>query len=425
MTEINLSRRQQLAAIGTLLASTNLMWFGFFMLIPLLAVHITRDLGLSAAVAGLVLAVRQLTQFGLGLFVGAISDFVGHRLMLMSGMLIRAAGFMWLAFAADELTLVLAAAVSAIGGSVFDASGKAALAAVSKSYKRESIFSLATTVGNLGMSTGPLLGVALVQLNFAVVGLVSGSLYVLNFLIIWLFVPAIPAQTDQPRGVKAMFGNLGIVWRNRAFVFITCLMAGYYALYSQINITLPLESARLTNSSDMVWPLYLINSVLAITLQFVVLRFLSKYFQSVTLIGIGTAIAALGLFAVSFVGSYGWLLACVVVYALGRLITEPISAIVVAKYASDSTMASYFGFGALALGVGGVFGNLVGGWLFDYSKEIGNPALCWWFLGAIGLLVVAGCWVFYQVEPRLEERAAPASKTGGSFEATAATPDHE
>lgn len=423
-TQLNLSKRQQLSAIVTLLVSTNLMWFGFFMLIPLIAVHISRDLGMGAAVAGLVLAVRQFTQFGLGLFAGLLSDYVGHRRMLMCGMVIRSLGFFWLAFAETELTLVLAAALSAIGGSMFEASGKAALAAVSKDFNRQSVFSLATTVGNIGMSTGPLLGVALLQLNFAVVGMASGSLYLLNFLIIWIFVPRIPSQANNGQAVKMMFGNLGIVWRNKAFVFITVLLTGYYTLYSQINITLTLESARLTNTNDLVWPLYVINSGLAISLQFFLLRYLSKYFRSVTLIGISTVISAIGLLGISFVGGYAWLLVCVAIYSFGRLIAEPVSAVIVANYATDSTMASYFGFGALAMGVGGVFGNLLGGWLFDYSIAIGNPALCWWFFGFIGLVVALGVVLFYKLEARLH--AAPvAPKISGSLEASAANPHHD
>ena len=39
--------------------------FGFFLLMPVLAVYLTRDLGWSAWAAGLLLAVRQFAQQGL------------------------------------------------------------------------------------------------------------------------------------------------------------------------------------------------------------------------------------------------------------------------------------------------------------------------------------------------------------------------
>ena len=385
-----MTRGKQLSSIGVLLATTGLMWFGFFMLIPLLAVHITRDLGMGAVIAGMVLAVRQLTQFGLGLFTGALADWAGYRRMIMTGMLVRAVGFMWIAWATDVLTLTLSAAVAAVGGAFFESSSKAALASLSKGYRRETIFSLAATVGNLGMSTGPLLGVALLKMDFAVVGMAAGSLYLVNFFLVWAFVPPIASTGNGQHAVRQMFTNLGIVWHNRTFVLITGLLVGYYTIYSQINITLPLEATRLTHSDDSVSLLYVINSGLAITLQFLSVRYLSRWLKPTMIIGLGTLVAGLGLFFISFVSTYLLLIGCVVIYALGRLVVEPTTALLVSEYATDQTLASYFGFSSLALGIGGAFGNFAGGWLFDYGTTIGQPGLCWWFFGLVGLVVMGG-----------------------------------
>ncbi len=412
--EHTLSHRKQLTGIIVLLTTTGLMWFGFFMLIPLLAVHITHDLGMGAAIAGMVLAVRQFTQFGLGLFTGALADWAGYRRMIMLGMLVRALGFIWIAWASDVLTLTLSAALAAVGGAFFESSSKAALASLSKGYKRETIFSLSATVGNLGMSTGPLLGVALIKFDFALVGVIAGLVYIVNFFLLWAFVPRIASTGNSQHAVQQMFSNLGKVWHNKPFVIITALMVGYYALYSQINITLPLEAARLTGTEDSVSLLYVINSGLAISLQFLSVRYLSHWFKSTTLIGLGTLVAGLGLFLISFVNSYLGLIACVVIYALGRLVVEPTVALVVSEHATDDTLASYFGFSALALGIGGVFGNFFGGWMFDYGREIGIPGLCWWVFGAIGVGVLLAVLVIQQVQ-------RPARL---SLEATASSPDH-
>ncbi len=48
--------------IGVLLANNALMSAGFYLLIPLLSVHLTRDAGFSATAAGAVLAVRQFSR---------------------------------------------------------------------------------------------------------------------------------------------------------------------------------------------------------------------------------------------------------------------------------------------------------------------------------------------------------------------------
>jgi DHA1 family multidrug resistance protein-like MFS transporter len=406
--------------------TTGIMWFGFFMMMPLLAVHITNDLGLGATVAGIVLAIRQFIQFGLGLFTAALSDWAGYRFMMMVGMLIRAVGFFWMAFATDTLTLILSASVSAIGGAFFDSSGKAALASLSKGYKRETIFSLNATVGNLGMSIGPLAGIALLKVNFTVVGVASAAMYIVNFLILLIFIPSIvsPPGDNTKSGFGLMFSNIGTVWRDRSFVFITFLLVGYYSIYSQINITLPLVSTQLSGSEDGISWVYLINSGLSIALQFILIRYLARFFKPITLIGIGSLVAGLGMFLVSFADSFVFLLVCVVLYALGRLVVEPMVSVLVSDYASDSTLASYFGFSSLAMGFGGVFGSFLGGFLYDLGLEHNLPGLCWWFFGLLGAAVMLGVVLFRNHE----RQALPATTenlTTSGLGVSSASPDHD
>lgn len=408
MTQEAIGTPRHTGSIVVLLATTGIMWFGFFMMMPLLAVHITDDLMLGATIAGVVLAVRQFVQFGLGLFAAALSDWAGYRLMMMLGMLIRAAGFFWLAFASDVLTLILSASVSAIGGAFFDSSGKAALASLSKGYKKETIFSLNGTIGNLGMSTGPLAGIALLSFNFTVVGIISAAMYLVNFVVLLIFVPSIATVGDKSkRGVGQMFSNIGTVWNDRPFVLITVLLVGYYSIYSQINITLPLVSTKLSGSEDGISYVYLINSGLNIALQFLVIRLLARFFKPLTLIGLGTLVAGVGMFLVSFAGSFIFLLFCVVLYALGRLVVEPMIAVLVSDYATEATLASYFGFSSLAMGFGGVFGSFLGGFLYDLGLQNNLPGLCWWFFGCLGVGVMVGVAVFQRRQPMPAEIAQP------------------
>lgn len=52
---------------------------GFYLLIPYLAVHLSRDLGMSAAAVGTVLGVRNLSQQGLFVIGGSAADRLGAR----------------------------------------------------------------------------------------------------------------------------------------------------------------------------------------------------------------------------------------------------------------------------------------------------------------------------------------------------------
>lgn len=416
-----IERRRQLPAIIVLLLNTGLMWFGFFMLIPLVALHATRDLALSAAIAGLVLAVRQFVQQGLGLFIAIAADWIGYRRMMLAGMLIRSAGFAYLAVAPDALHLMLSGVVAAIGGACFDSSGKAALAAVSRGYRRDTIFSLTANIGNIGMTVGPLAGVALLKFDFKVVGLFSASIYLLCFVLLVVFVPPIPPSSvhmGQKHGPAQVFGQLGIVWKNRPFVIICLMLAGYYILYAQINITLPLYTAKITGTDDNIAIIYGVSSGLAIFFQYISVKLLRRWFNPITIIGIGTGLAALGLTLVGFATNLTLLIGCVIVYSIGRLVVEPMAYTITAQYATDDTMASYFGFSSLALAIGGICGNLLGGWLFDLGNQIGIPGLCWYSFGVVGFIIVSGIF-WFQYQQALHVRA---TRLAGGIEPSAASP---
>ena len=52
--------------------------------------------------------------------------------------------------------------------------------------------------------------------------------------------------------------------------------------------------------------------------------------------------------------------------------------------------ASYFGFAAFALAVGGGAGNVLGGLLFDVAVGLGHPNWVWYGYGMLGALLAMG-----------------------------------
>src|SRR5215210_7165110 len=80
--------------VWVLLADQVLMNTGFFMLFPLLTVHLTRNLGFDATGVGLVLAARNLVQQGTAPLGGSLSDRIGYKPVIVAGFGVRAAGFL-------------------------------------------------------------------------------------------------------------------------------------------------------------------------------------------------------------------------------------------------------------------------------------------------------------------------------------------
>lgn len=93
---------------------------GFYLLIPYLATHLGDDLGMSAAVVGIVLGVRNLSQQGLFLIGGSAADRLGARGVIITGCAIRTLGFALFALG-DGLPVLLAASVlSGVAGALFN-----------------------------------------------------------------------------------------------------------------------------------------------------------------------------------------------------------------------------------------------------------------------------------------------------------------
>ena len=374
-------RRGQIA----LLAMSFLMYGGFFMVIPLVSVYFVEHLGIAAFVVGLALAMRQLLQQGMTLFGGALADRFGARALIGAGVLIRAAGFVGLAWAITPGGLFAAMALSAFGGALFDAPSKAAMTALTLERDRARYFAINAVVSNLGMITGPLLGALLIRYNFAVVCLAAAACFVVIFGAV-LLLPSVQLADSEQR----MSFGLGLAFRDRTFVTYTALLMGYWFMWVQLTLSLPLAGERLTGSSDTVGLIYALNAGLTVLLQYPILGLAGRRLRPLPILVLGVALMALGLGAVAIAGSLPALLVCVSIFTIGTLLATPTQQTVAAALADQRALGSYFGVNALALAFGGSLGHVTGGLLTDAARRIGAPAMPWLTFALIGLASAIG-----------------------------------
>jgi DHA1 family multidrug resistance protein-like MFS transporter len=234
-----------------------------------------------------------------------------------------------------------------------------------------------------------LVGALLIGIGFGAVCLAAASIYLVGATGTWLLVPPsdVRGRVSRP---PSLLRTIGIVTRDRIFVLFTIAMAGYYVLATQLFITIPLETERLTGSTNSLGLVYLTNSIIAVALQFPLVRFTSRRFSNLVTITIGTVLIGTGLLSVAGAGGLVWLLGSVVIIALGRVLIDPtmnMSIASVASRAGDGLLASYFGFSALSVAIGGAAGQLLGGWLYDRAENSNVHALPWLVMGAVAVVV--------------------------------------
>lgn len=382
--ELSPSLRRQ--GLLILLVNYFLMWTGFVMVVPLIAVHYVDRLGWAAAAIGLILAVRQFTQQGLGVFTGMWADRIGVKWLICTGVLLRAVGFALMAWAESFPLLLISALLAAFGGAFFESPGRAAAAALSEPEERSRYFALQGAASSIGTALGPLAGTFLLRYSFQWVALASASFYVLAFILvsIWLPSPPVVRRDDKlAAGVQAAL-------HDRVFMVFTLLGAGLWFMWVQFSVAIPLRATAISGTADAVGWIYMLNAGMSIALQVPLVSLLSRWIAPIPMLAVGQLIMAVGLGAVAFADNIPMLLGCMGLYIIGQLLGMPSQQTATADLADPAKLGSYFGVGALALAVGGGIGNYAGGALYDLGQSLDWPALPWIVFCAVGLITGSG-----------------------------------
>jgi DHA1 family multidrug resistance protein-like MFS transporter len=181
--------------------------------------------------------------------------------------------------------------------------------------------------------------------------------------------------------------DIGEIIRNKPFVIFTLILVGYYYLYMQMFLTIPKFAESLTGDSTGVAYVYLTISLSVIIFQMPVAKWLEKFPNRLTLIGIGSLFMGTGLFLFSFSTNLPYLLLNSLIFALGTMISGPLLMDAVPDFAPKRQLASYYGFNGFSLAIGGALSTIVGGWFYDLGIAVQVPDLPWFICMLVGLFV--------------------------------------
>ncbi|MFM2031758.1 MAG: hypothetical protein RLZZ297_523 [Chloroflexota bacterium] len=385
-----------------MIVNSFMMWGGFFMVVPLISIHYVEGLKWTMASIGIVLGMRQLFQQGFTVVGGMLADRFGARLLILCGLIVRFLGFSAMAWA-DSFPLLLGSAIfAALGGAMFDSPSSASIAALTTSEDRARYFSILGVVRNLGMAVGPLVGTALLGFDFGVVAIAAGSCYLVAWLVTYFLLPDVAVATTQ--------GNLtyGIMLalRDKRFMLYNTLLLGYWFMWTQITLAIPMRAVALSGNDAAVSWVYTVNAVMSIALQYPLMRIADKRFSPAVTMLLGVSLLASSFGFLAFADNIGLLLACVAIYSLGGLFASPSQQTVAANLADSSALGSYFGVAGLAIALGGGMGSFSGGTLYDWGQAIKQPAAPWLVFFGVGVCTLTLLYLFFRRHALLARPAA-------------------
>lgn len=385
-----MSRVSQARSLGKyfLLVDNMLVVLGFFVVFPLISIRFVDQMGWAALMVGIALGLRQFVQQGLGVFGGAIADRFGAKPMIVTGMLLRAAGFATMAIAHEPWLLWFSCFLSGIGGTLFDPPRTALVVKLIRPQHRGRFFSILMMQDSAGAVVGALLGSWLLQYDFRLVCATGAVLFILCALFNGLFLPAWKLST-----VKApVREGLDRVLSDKRFVTYVLTLTGYYMLAVQVMLMLPIMVNDIAGTPAAVKWMYAIEACLSLTLLYPIARWSERRFRLEHRLMAGLLLMTLSMMPIGLVSSLQQLFMLICTFYIGSIIAEPARETLSASLADARARGSYMGFSRLGLALGGALGYTGGGWLFDARKALHQPELPWVMLGMVGFMTLIALW---------------------------------
>ncbi|MBB4925917.1 MFS family permease [Kitasatospora kifunensis] len=377
---------------------------GFYVLIPYLATHLDRDLGMSAAAIGLILGVRNLCSQCLFVLGGSATDRLGAHVVIPAGCLLRTVGFGLFA-CGGSLHLVLAAsALTGLSAALFYPSVRAYLTVESQGRAAEA-FGLLNIVSTAGALAGLALGSVLFLVDFRMCAMAATAMFAVLTIAQLFALPPQHVLTTRSGVLDELREAIG----NRGFLAFAAALVGMATMETQMFLLMP-QGARLATGWDAAgaFPPAL-GTIVSLALQLRITRYVRAHGDSGRWVAPGLALMGLGFLPPALVSGLHHppdlptialrllpVCAGVCVLYLGVMVAQPAVMELIPKFGREELTGTYFGLFYLFSGFASAAANLIVGWTMDLGRHTGRTWLPWACCTALGLLSAAGAaWLHH------------------------------
>ncbi|MCX4879264.1 MULTISPECIES: MDR family MFS transporter [unclassified Streptomyces] len=387
---------KHLSPLLRLLILTQLTFnIGFYAVLPFLAEHLGTALGMAGWMVGLVLGLRTFSQQGLFVFGGALVDRYGVRPIVLTGCVLRVAGFAWLGYAEQTWTVIGAVLLIGFAAALFSPAVESEVARQAVIWEEEGhgsrtrVLALLSAAGQAGAFVGPLLGGLLLAVDFRTACLAGASVFVLVLAGHLRLMPQhIPGRvrSRQRGGTRALL-------RNRRFLALCCAYGTYLLAYNQLYLALPEEVQRATGSQTALSWLFALSSLLVVCAQLPITHWAGDRLGLRRSMIAGLLLIAAGFGVVAAARPAGWtgvagLLPAagyIVLLTLGQMLVVPAARAWVPDLAEDGRIGLYTGALSSVSGLIVLIGSSATGSLLDLGLPAAVP---WLLLAAVPALAV-------------------------------------
>jgi len=380
------------ARLGVIFFTVLIDLIGFGIILPILPVYAQR-FGAHGIGYGALIFVFSAMQFLATALLGRVSDRIGRRPILLTTMLINAAGYVLFAFAPSYWWLFAARVISGCASGNISAA-QAYVADITTPAERSRGMGLIGAAFGIGFVLGPLIGgLADHYAGHLAPGLIAAGLSIINFFSASAILQESLATEHRTTRPLFDFGHMveALARKQLRPLMLVWLLAPF--AFSGYTVVLPLHAAKVFSwgAKDLGW-LFVVIGVIAALVQGFLFGRIEKRTGARALLILGLFGMAISIAALPYLGSGTLIYAWTVPLAFANSIFSPAASGLVSIYADPTEQGTILGAAQAFAALGRSAGPLAMGWAYD---GLGSQSS---FLLAGGVMVL-GALISLTLEP--------------------------
>jgi len=359
----------------------------------------------------------------LAAFGGTLSDRMGFRrslslaylILSCSYFLLGSLGAPWLAPVRSLMPLAVLVTIvlmlPALGVALVKPCVVGTTARTSREDVRSIGYSIYYTLVNIGGAAGPYVA-SWVHQHLSVENVFRAaalSVFLMFFAVLLLFKEPRRAGEVQTTSLGHAARNFWTVISNPRFMLFLLIFSGYWIVYWQEFIILPLYVHDYINPGTDTELLLVTGPLTVISLQMVV-SFLTRKIPAFRAITLGTLISALAWLVLVVHPSVPMVVLTLIVVSLGEITLSPRYYEYVSRLAPPGQQGTYMGFAFLPIGIGSLIGGWFGGMLIHHFGEVTHqPVRIWWIVAGVGIATTLLLSIYNRIVEHGQPQATSAS----------------
>ncbi len=405
-----------------------------------LAIYLHETLKFSQQQTGELIGFFGGVVWFLPVIGGTIADRLGFRRSLAGAYLVLALGYYllgslsatWMAPLRNALplaaTVQLILCVPALGPAIVKPCVVGTTARAAAENVRSLGYSIYYTLVNVGGTAGPIMAFAVRRtIGIANVFRVSAASVFLMFFGILLFFREPGHRAEKPVASFAQaFQNMFVVLTNLRFMAFLLIFSGFWVMFWQEFIALPLFIRGYVNPNADVDLLTTVDPLAVILFQ-ILISYLTRKIRPFSAMIAGILIASLswlilaacnlswqihgivriGPWSMPVEGLPVYAVLALLVLATGEMVQSPRYYEYVSRLAPPGQQGTFMGFSFLPIAIGFVIAGQIGGRLVNYFGAVRQrPNQLWYVIAGIGILTTMLMWIYERlVKPSASPRA--------------------